>query len=243
MGKNESTIKSWKYIFYLGLGSSLTVLSLLVLSIWHTSDRIFATLTNLFKPQSPTLEIDNSAIILEKIQGIQELTTTVYRMETIVPTSAERVFGENWVIGKTELLYVAHGEVKAGIDLNKLELEDIKVNKDKIAIAIPASEILDSKIDVNASHIYHYDRGFLNLGPDVAPQLQTLAQQKTLNKIVTTACNQGILKEADVKAKETIVQLLTMTSNKAIEVSVDRDLSNLQDISCLKKEGNIDKNV
>ena len=217
--------KSWKYILYLGFGSSLTVFSLLALSIWRTGDRILNTLTSLFNPQAPNLEIEHSAVVLQQIQGIQELTTTVYKMETVVPTSADRTLGKDWVIATTKLLYLGRGEVKAGIDLGKLEQEDILVSKDKIAITLPPSQILDSNIDVNASHIYHYDRGFLNLGPDVAPQLQTLAQQQTLDKIVTTACNEGILQQADAKAKETIIQLLTATNDKPVEVSIDNTSS------------------
>ncbi|MDJ0651093.1 MAG: DUF4230 domain-containing protein [Xenococcaceae cyanobacterium MO_188.B19] len=217
--------KSWKYILYLGVGSSLTIFSLLLWNIWRTSDRLFTTLTNLFNPPSPKLVIDNSAVVLEKIQGIQELTTTVYRMETVVPTSADRVLGKDWVIGRTKLLYMARGEVKAGIDLAKLEQEDIIVSPDKIAIVLPAAEILDSKIDVNTSNVYYYDRGFLNLGPDIAPQLQILAQQKTLDKIIDTACNQGILEEADAKAKAAIIEFLTLTNQKAIEVAINNNSS------------------
>ena len=220
-----SSDKSAKYILYLGLGSSLTIFSLLAFSLWRTSDRIMGTITSLFNPQPAKLEVDNSAMVLQQIQGIQELTTTVYRMETLVPTSADRTLGKDWVIARTKLLYKARGEVKAGIDLGKLEPEDIKVSQDKIAIALPAAEILDSKIDVNSSNIYHYDRGFLNLGPDVAPQLQTLAQRQTLDKIVATACNEGILQQADTKAKAAILQLLTATNDKKVEVQINNSAS------------------
>ena len=232
---SSNSDKSWKYILYFGLGSSLTVVSLLGLDIWRTSDRVMGTLTSFLNPQAPNLEIDNSAVVLEKIQGIQELTTTVYRMETVIPTSADRVLGEDWVIARTKLLYVARGEVKAGIDLKKLKPENITVSHHKIAIALPAAEILDSKIDVNASNVYHYDRGFLNLGPDVAPQLQSLAQQRTLTQIIDNACNEGILQEADAKAKEAIFQFLTVTNDKKIEVEIDRN--SLQ--PCYANEANL----
>ncbi len=219
--------KSWKYLLYLSVGSSLAIFSLLLWNIWQTSDRFLTTLTSLFNPPSPKVEINDSAVVLEKIQGIQELTTTVHRMETIVPASADRVVGKDWVIGRTKLLYMARGEVKAGIDLGKLEQKDITVSSDKIAIVLPAAEILDSKIDVNASNVYHYDRGFLKLGPDVAPQLQILAQQKTLDKIVDTACNDGILEEADAQAKAAIIEFLTITNQKTIEVKSDNNSSQI----------------
>ncbi|HHP7232635.1 MAG TPA: DUF4230 domain-containing protein [Xenococcaceae cyanobacterium] len=213
--------KFWKYLLYLSFSSSLSIFLLIAVSIWHTGDRFLATFISFFQPQPSNLEIDRATVVLQQIQGIQELATTVYTTETVVPTSAERTFGKDWVIATTKLLYLGRGEVTAGIDLEKLQPQDITLSNNKITVSLPPSEILDSKIDVSNSRIYHYDRGFLNLGPDVAPQLQTLAQQQTLEKIVTTACNEGILQQANVKAKTTIKKLLTATSDRPVEVRID----------------------
>ena len=202
-------------------GSGLVIVLGILFTINKTSDRIFKTIENIFQPQQTQLQIEESALLLKQIQKMQELTTTTYRMETIVPTSADRTFGEDWTIGTTKLLYLAKGEVKAGIDLSQLTKEDVDVSKNKIVISLPAAEILDSKIDVNSSRVYHYDRGFLNLGPDVAPQLQSLAQQKTLNKIVVSACNEGILATANEGARDAIEQFLTMTGDREVEVKIN----------------------
>lgn len=67
--------------------------------------------------------------------------------------------------------------------------------------------------------MYNYDRGFLSLVPDVAPQLQTLAQRQTLEKIVSTACTEGLLEEANDRAKLAITQLLTTAGYEKIEVT------------------------
>jgi len=83
---------------------------------------------------------------------------------------------------------------------------------------LPITKILDSKIDVDNFQVYHYDRGFLNLGPDVAPQLQTLAQQQTLVKIIARACEDKIIEDANQQAKETIANFLTLTSQNKVEI-------------------------
>lgn len=209
-------------------GSSLVIILGTLITINKTSDRLFETIENILQPQSTELQIEETALLLKQIKKMQELTTTTYNMETIVPTSADRTWGENWTIGTTKLLYLAKGEVKAGIDLTQLTKEDVDISRNKIAIALPAAEILDSKIDVSNSRVYHYDRGFLNLGPDVAPQLQSLAQQKTLNKIVMSACDEGILKTANEEAIIAISQFLTMTNDKEVEVTIGDDI----DLSC-----------
>ena len=209
--KSKSSTKRQLFLWTAG-GINLMIL-LLLLSIWRTGDRAFNFMSNLFKLQPVELKIENSSTIVQQIKDIQELATTKQTMETIVPVSADRRLGDI-PVATTRLLYIARGEIKAGVDLNELTNADIKVNNNSIEISLPPAKILDSKIDVNRSRVYDYDRGFLNLGPDVAPQLQTLAQRKTLVEIVNTACNEGILEEANDKAKQTIGQLLVNTGYK-----------------------------
>jgi hypothetical protein len=57
---------------------------------------------------------------------------------------------------------------------------------------------------VQRSRIYQYDWGFLNLGPDTAPELQSLAQRQTLAKITAYTCEQGILDEANERAETAV---------------------------------------
>jgi hypothetical protein len=210
-----------KKIFFLSIRNSLLIL----LVIGYFSDRFWQNRASFFTPQPTQLQAKDSALLLKQIQSMQELTTTIYQTETIVPTSADLTVGKNWKIATTKLLYLAKGEIRAGIDLSELTREDIQVSPNQIAIALPPAKILDSKIDLHSSQVYHYDRGFLNLGPDVAPQLQTLAQQKTLAKIATNACNEGILKTANAKAKEAILQLLTLTHTQKIKIKIDTSIT------------------
>lgn len=203
-------------------GSINLIILLLLLSIWRAGDRAFNFIGHLLKYQPAQLQLDNSTPVLQRIQNIQELSTTVQTVETIVPASAERKLGDI-SLGTTRLLYIARGEVRAGIDLSELTEADIVVDGDRIEINLPQVKILDSKIDVNHSRVYDYDRGFLNLGPDVAPQLQTLAQRKTLVKIVDTACNEGILNSANTKAKEAITWLLTNANYQQVTVNIATD--------------------
>jgi hypothetical protein len=147
-------------------------------------------------------------MVVQQVRGASELTTAVYTMESVVPTSRERTLG-GYVIGKTTLLYIAHGEVRAGVDLATLRPEDVQIAGTTATLRLPPPKILDSKIDVNRSKVYDYDRGFMGLGPDVAPELQELAQRETLSKIVEAACTDGVLQAANDRAKLAVSQLLT----------------------------------
>lgn len=211
MLKEKTNFSLLKYLTLTSQTGIIIVLILLILSL----SKVMEQLTTFFAPAAPKVTVPN--VILERIRGVKELTTAVFVMEAIVPTSQENKIA-GLVIGETKLLYIAHGQVKAGINLEKLTDTAIKINGNSLQINLPSPEILDSKIDVNKSRVYDYDRGFLGLGPDVAPQLQTLAQQETLKTILATACQQGILQEANQKAELTLTQLFLNSGYEQVKI-------------------------
>lgn len=209
--------KFWQQLLLWSIGGINLIVLMLLFGLWRTGDRALNLVGNLLRVSSPEASISSSTSIVEKIRNIQELSTTIQTIETVVPAAAERKIGD-FSLATTKLLYIARGEIRAGVDLGELTPTDIKVTKNKIEITLPPAKILDSKIDVQNSRVYDYDRGFLNLGPDIAPQLQTLAQQKTLAEIVNRACSGDTLVQANIRAKESIVQLLGATGVKDIVV-------------------------
>lgn len=186
---------------------------------WRTGDRFLSKLTTAFTAPQPEAKVDVRSIVVQQVRGASELTTAIFAMEAVVPASRDRTFG-GYVIGKTTLLYIAYGEIRAGVDLSALQPQDVEVVEDTIRLRLPPPRILDSKIDVNRSTVYDYDRGFLGLGPDVAPELQSLAQQETLREILQTACSQGLLQDASDRAKAVVTQLLTTAGYKNFSVDI-----------------------
>ena len=185
-----------------------------MIGIWRTGDRFVQGLDTMFNPPTPTPQIDIRSVVVKQIRNVSELTTSVFAMETVTEASqSKKLLG--FEVGQTRLLYIGYGEVRAGIDLSEIEVEDIEVMSDTIRIRIPPPRLLDSKIDVNRSRVYDYQQGFL--GPD-APQLQSLAEQEALDKIILAACENGILDEANQKAQLAITQLLSVTGFNDIDV-------------------------
>ena len=184
-----------------------------VLGVWRTGhqwNQRLAMLSSWFHAPQPEPQIDARTLILQQVRGVSELTTAVLAMESVVPTHRDRTLG-TYVIGTTRLLYIAHGEVRAGIDLSQLSPNDITIQGDDVQIQLPPPMILDRKIDVARSQIYDYDRGFLGLGPDAAAELQTLAQRETLDDLVDAACQHQLLEQANERAASVLSQLLEST--------------------------------
>lgn len=198
----------FKNLSLIATGGMLLLGLVVLLSMWQTGEQFLGRFRALFTIAEPPPKVDIRSMVVQQVRGASELTTAVYSMESVVPTSRERTVG-GYVIGKTTLLYIAHGEVRAGVDLGTLQTEDVQVLGNSITLRLPPPKILDSKIDVNRSKVYDYDRGFLGLGPDVAPELQELAQRETLMKVVETACTDGVLQSANDRAKAVVSQLLT----------------------------------
>ena len=198
-----------------------TALSLILvvglLTIGKNTSNVLKQVAHVFNYQVTQPQINDPHLIIKQMSAVSELTTSVFVMDAIVPTSSARKLG-NVVLGETKLLYLARGEVKAGLDLSKIEPQDIRIKEDSITIKLPAPEILDRKIDVTKSQVYEYDRGFLNLGPDVAPQLQTQAQLYTLKQIQQNACEQKILEQANEKAVTLLTQLMTNAGYSNIRI-------------------------
>lgn len=192
---------------------------LILLTIGKSGDWLWKQITSWTTQPQPAPQVDVRSVVVKQVQEMSELTTALFTMEAVVPTQQDATMG-GVVIGSTKLLYIAHGEVRAGIDLSKLEPTDIQAQGDALTIRLPMPKLLDSKIDVGRSSVYDYSRGALGLGPDVAPQLQSLAQQQALQKITDAACEKGILTQANDRAKLVLSQLLKTPAYKTITVTV-----------------------
>ncbi len=198
-------------------GGALTAALLIGFSQWQWGDRLKSAFSTLINPPQPAATVDVRSIMIQTMREASELTTASFIMQAVVPTEQDATLS-GFTIGTTKLLYVAHGEVQAGVDLSQLTEQSVQTSGDTIQIQLPPPKILNSKIDVTKSQVYDYNRGFLGLGPDVAPDLQTKAQQEALQKIVQAACEAGLLQKASDRAKFVVTQLLNTASYKSVAI-------------------------
>src|SRR5882672_11217326 len=78
-------------------------------------------------------QIVNTATVLKQIQTLSQLVTVRHVYEKVVILEDVKWYGESRV------LFVAHGNVKAGVDLQQLKPEDItaSANGEKISMTMP----------------------------------------------------------------------------------------------------------
>ena len=186
---------------------------------WRSGDRFLEGVRIMLTPAPAEPQVDVRSVIVQQLRGASELTTAIFAMEAVVPTKSDRTLA-GYVIGSTNLLYIAYGEVRAGVDLAELTAANVQVSGDNsIQITLPPPKILDSKIDLSKSNVFDYSRGFLGLGPDTAPELQEKAQQEALVKIEEAACQENLLAEANRRAEVTVGQLLATAGFETVTVT------------------------
>jgi len=201
-------------------GGAVMLASLAGLAFMRSGTQFMDGVKMALTPKPPEDKTDIRTVVVKQMRGASELTTAVFTMEAVVPAESDRKLGD-YTIAKTNLLYVAYGEVRAGVDLEELDSSDVSTSEDgtSVTLKLPAPKILDKKIDVNRSEVYDYSRGFLNLGPDRGLQLQGLAQQEAVKKIELAAvCEQNILGQANDRAELVITKLLMSTGFENIVI-------------------------
>ncbi|MGG6293521.1 DUF4230 domain-containing protein [Leptolyngbya sp. AN02str] len=218
--RNTPVANFLRKVSLLAMGGFMTAGLAVGVGLWQGGETFWVRLGQMVILAQPKPEVDIQALIIQQVRGASELTTAVYTMQAVVPAKRDRTLA-GYTIGTTTLLYIAHGEVRAGVDLAQLTRNDVERVGDRLVLRLPAAKILDSKIDVNRSRVYDYDRGFLGLGPDVAPELHQLAQQQTLATVVQAACADGILQQANQRAELAVRQLLTTAGQANVVVEAN----------------------
>lgn len=207
----------FKNLSWMLAGSGLLLGTVLLVGVVRSGDRFFDKLRSLIETKPPEPKVETRSVVIQQIRQASELTTAVFTMEAVIPTQQDAAVA-GVVIGRTKLLYIARGEVRAGVDLSTLTSENVQVVGDTVQLKLPAPKILDKKIDVARSSVYDYNRGPLGLGPDVAPNLQKLAQEEALKKIQLAACSDGILEKANDRAKLAVTSLIQVSGIKQVLV-------------------------
>jgi hypothetical protein len=139
-----------------------------------------------------SLRIFNTATILKQVQTVSELVTVKHVMEKVVVLEDVKWYGGNRV------LLVAHGVVKAGVDLGRLKEGDITVSGQTVTIRLPPAQIIDAYLDDKQTRIIERSTGMLRL---FDKDLEQVARQNAVADIRTAARVNGILKDADERAR------------------------------------------
>lgn len=187
-------------------GIAVVILALGIIAGWWGTKRNMA-------PPQVTSQIILSAL---RDRGFLVTQTFVFN-ENIKITSDSDSFWRQMLWGQAIRAY-GIAEVNLGVDLAKLGDDDIKVEKDKVTVSVPAVEIFNSRVVGEISlenkqgilkRIFENDDGY------------NQATSEMIKQAEANATTPEMIAAADAKAREEIQRLVSfIAKDKTVEVIV-----------------------
>ncbi len=145
-----------------------------------------------------------SSNIKEQINNISELSTIKYNYTNIAEYKDNLQFsGINIPFSSKGYLVKYSGYIKAGIDLNQVEID--LIGTDKAEVILPKSEVMENVISEEDVYFYNEkDSAFNKLKFDDLYKLLKDEKQKTEKELI----DKGLLNDADENAMITIRLML-----------------------------------
>jgi len=136
----------------------------------------------------------DTSTVLRQVQTLSQLVTVKYVMEKVVVYEDVKWYpgGDNRVI------IIAHGIVKAGVDLQRMKAEDMEFSDKKVTIRLPVAQITDCYLDDNKTQVFERSTGLLRT---FDKDLEQTARAIAVDDIRRAARYAGILKDADERAQ------------------------------------------
>ncbi len=150
--------------------------------------------SNLLNP-TPTI-IPDPVTYINDIRALARLETIQYSVEKVI--TAEMGTGTFDTLFGDRILFVGHGTVIAGIDMDKLKPEDMRYENGVLTVKLPPTEVFIATLDNEKSYVYDRQTGLLTK-PD--PNLETLVRQRAEQEILKAALEDGILEQAQTNAE------------------------------------------
>ncbi|MBI5772569.1 MAG: DUF4230 domain-containing protein [Verrucomicrobia bacterium] len=157
---------------------------------------------------APRPQVLNTATVIRQVQPLAQLVTIKYVLEKVVAFEDVKWYGESRV------LLVAHGVVKAGVDLGQLKADDVEIRERHVTLKLPTATITDAYLDEQGTQIIERNTGVLR---QFDKGLEQEARRVAAEDIKRAARNNGILKDADERARQQITLLLLQLGFDRVE--------------------------
>jgi hypothetical protein len=162
-----------------------------------------------------TPRVYNTATVLQQVQTLSQLVTVKYVMEKIqVLEDPSANVLRQMLPDNTRVILVAHGIVKAGVDLSQMKPGDLAISKTTAVIRLPRAQITDAYLDEKQTQVIEHTTGFLR---EFNKDLEQATRQNALDDIRRAARTSGILKDADERARDQITALMRQLGFQEVE--------------------------
>ena len=152
---------------------------------------------------TPTI-LPDPVTIINQVRPLARLETIQYTVEKVITAEVGQDALAPFLFGD-RLLFVGHGYVTAGINLENISSQDLVYAGGVLEVSLPPAEIFDATLDNDKSYVYDRETGLLTHG-DI--NLETAARQEAEAQIKQAALDDGILAQAQANAEIYLESLL-----------------------------------
>ncbi len=164
----------------------------------------------LFGGGTKTITVDTSSTaVVQQMKALNRLETADFTIEKVIAAYQHSSFLDGIYGG--QVLFVAHADVVAGVDMSHMSESDITVtlstsNTLQATVHLPPAQIFNTTLDEKKSYVYSATTNsiFGSLDPSIFDQVRAAAQ----DEITKAATEQGILDQANKNARDNIELLL-----------------------------------
>lgn len=128
---------------------AIVLLSMGIVAYLHFTYDIFGL------KESDNLKIDKTPLVIEETKKISEFTATHFFEDMVI--KKERVDSGRIINTHDELVIIAHGKVRAGVNLANIKEGDISAHGDTISLKLPQAEIFDVIVNPSNYEIFVED--------------------------------------------------------------------------------------
>lgn len=152
---------------------------------------------------TPTI-VPDPVTYIQEVRSLARLETIQYTVEKVI--TGETGQGTFATLFGDKILFVGHGTVIAGIDMDKLQPENMHYENGVLTVKLPPAEIFIATLDNEKSYVYDRQTGLLTK-PD--PNLETQVRQVAEQEIQKAALEDGILHQAQVNAEAYLLKFFS----------------------------------
>jgi hypothetical protein len=155
-------------------------------------------------------KIQNTATLLKQVQTLSELVTVKYVLEKVIILEDVRWYGEN------RILMVAHGIVKAGVNLEEIAPDHLRVTGNRIILKMPRATVTDVYLDEQKTRVVDRSTGLLRA---FDKDLEQNARRQAVQDLRLAARYNGIYEDAEERAR---LQLSNLFHQLGFEIEFEK---------------------
>ncbi|HEX2833046.1 MAG TPA: DUF4230 domain-containing protein [Thermoanaerobaculia bacterium] len=180
------------------IAAAITITTTMV--VWRMAKR--TVMEEILAPQEKTVDV---AALITQVKELNRLETASMRVMHVGTITQSYKMVPNAIAGD-EITFLATGDVIAGIDLSKIQKDDVWRSPDgTINLRLPAPEVLVTRVDNAKSRVLTRKTGMLRRG-DV--DLETRARQHAEANIRNEAIRNGVLRVAEETGEKKLAGFL-----------------------------------